>query len=343
MNEHQVPSRHRLRLAATAIVGVIALGAVLTGCSSSSDSATTTAPSSSGRPGTSAQPVGTHRPLHVVVLGDSYSAGNSAGSYEGPAECFRSPYNYGHDVAQDLGRRTGRKVVVDTQACSGATSKDVLEPSNGRPAQVDAVDAQTDVVFLTIGGNDVDFAGIVLSCLIGRNQGGGASFDAAGCDTKLAKAQKAVDDGTFKRHLEQVLTSIAAHGSPSTKVVVVGYPYLEGDTTLTGTGRDGTVVQIGSRLRALQDSGTVVQARAVADADHELGRDQITYVPTASALAGHELHAGGDYEAQAKDQNVWIQAPTPSVEALVWYHPGVRAHREVADGIILSGALDHVG
>src|SRR4051794_15660435 len=128
MDEQQVTptaTTRSLRTAVVALVATIALVAIASGCSSSADRAGSTAPTTGARSDTSAQPDGTGDPLHVVVLGDSYSAGNSAGSYEGPAECFRSPYNYGHDVAQDLGRRTGRKVVVRTEACSGATSKDV--------------------------------------------------------------------------------------------------------------------------------------------------------------------------------------------------------------------------
>jgi hypothetical protein len=34
-------------------------------------------------------------PLRIVVMGDSYTAGNGAGGYAGPTDCFRSPAAWG--------------------------------------------------------------------------------------------------------------------------------------------------------------------------------------------------------------------------------------------------------
>ena len=107
----------------------------------------------------------------VVLLGDSYSAGNGAGGYLDA--CFRTPQSAGRRYAAQV-----RAAVVDV-SCSGAVVAD-LTRARSRPAQVDAVDRTADVVVLTIGGNDVGFGSIVLQCFLfgtGTAEGGCADGD----------------------------------------------------------------------------------------------------------------------------------------------------------------------
>ena len=59
--------------------------------------------------------------LNFVQLGDSYSAGNGTGSYL-EKNCWRSPINYGAQVAAVLGAR------YTDVACSGGVVKDILQP-----------------------------------------------------------------------------------------------------------------------------------------------------------------------------------------------------------------------
>lgn len=53
--------------------------------------------------------------------------------------------------------------------CSGATTEDMTEPQSTElgtnPPQFDALDGETTVVSLTIGGNDIGFSDIALSCI----------------------------------------------------------------------------------------------------------------------------------------------------------------------------------
>ena len=77
--------------------------------------AATSAPSSSG-----AKAAATPR-SHVVQLGDAYSAGNGTGTYE-ERTCYRSPDNYGSQVAATLG------ATYTDAACSGGVVADILEP-----------------------------------------------------------------------------------------------------------------------------------------------------------------------------------------------------------------------
>lgn len=99
-----------------------------------------------------------------VAMGSSYAAGPGLKPYEpeAPARCTRSTHNYAHQLAARRG------LVLTDVTCSGATSAAVLEPWKEVPAQMDAVDADTRLVTLTIGGNDLSYIGnlMSLSCQI---------------------------------------------------------------------------------------------------------------------------------------------------------------------------------
>nr|WP_257908010.1 hypothetical protein [Janibacter limosus] len=73
-----------------------------------------------GAPGASAASAAAPKP-HYVQLGDSYSAGNGAGSYT-EKSCWRSPNNYGQRVA------TRQGATYTNAACSGGVLDDILQP-----------------------------------------------------------------------------------------------------------------------------------------------------------------------------------------------------------------------
>ena len=103
-------------------------------------------------------------PLDIVLLGDSYSAGNGAtddagqAQTYGPTDCYRSRVNWTEKYAAAL-RAEGRTVTVENHACSGGKAPDVILPrvmdtaSDSTPtptsvttlAQADAYLAQKDL------------------------------------------------------------------------------------------------------------------------------------------------------------------------------------------------------
>ena len=102
----------------------------------------------------------------VVVIGDSFSSGEGAGSYldEGEPKCHRAQTAYGAVLG---GRQT------HLIACSGAVTADVTDKSqySGEPPQVEALQDLPDnpgLVYLTIGGNDIGFKDIVQGCIGGN-------------------------------------------------------------------------------------------------------------------------------------------------------------------------------
>lgn len=93
------------------------------------------------------------QPLRYVNLGDSYSSGagiNPPAPGSAPA-CSQSQLNWAHDIASERGYR------LTDVSCSGAQTKDFrTSQSAGVAPQLDAVKADTELVTLTIGGNDGD-------------------------------------------------------------------------------------------------------------------------------------------------------------------------------------------
>lgn len=61
--------------------------------------------------------------LRVVLVGDSYAAGNGAGDYWGPAGCYRSHRNWAERYVNTL--RSAYSVVFTNRACSGSVISDV--------------------------------------------------------------------------------------------------------------------------------------------------------------------------------------------------------------------------
>lgn len=101
---------------------------------------------------------------HYVALGDSYAAGPGIPiQYGTPAGCDRSNHNYPSLLATAL--RVARFTDV---SCGGATTANMNAPEQvpggTDPPQFAALTSDTDLVTLTIGGNDIGFSEIVSTC-----------------------------------------------------------------------------------------------------------------------------------------------------------------------------------
>lgn len=106
----------------------------------------------------------------VAILGDSFSSGEGTGAYqEGTNEsgnrCHKSSLTYMYPLFGDED--------AELLACSGATigtsgdsGGNVVHGVQTRDlARIQERDGPVDAAFMTIGGNDIGFAGIVESCL----------------------------------------------------------------------------------------------------------------------------------------------------------------------------------
>jgi lysophospholipase L1-like esterase len=101
-------------------------------------------------------------PPSYVALGDSYAAGPLIPLQIPPYGCLKSDHNYGHLAAPRLG------LALRDPSCSGAETDDMTQPQGvspgPNPPQFDSLDADTAVVSLQIGGNDIGFSGIAEDC-----------------------------------------------------------------------------------------------------------------------------------------------------------------------------------
>ena len=106
-----------------------------------------------------------------VALGDSYTAGPLIPLQIPPYGCLKSNNNYAHLAATRLGQPAFRD-----PSCSGAKT-DHMESAQGvspgpNPPQLHALDADTQVVTLGIGGNDIGFSGIAENCMSATSPSG---------------------------------------------------------------------------------------------------------------------------------------------------------------------------
>nr|BFE69307.1 hypothetical protein GCM10020092_026080 [Actinoplanes digitatis] len=93
-----------------------------------------------------------------VALGDSYSSGVGASGQTGL--CLRSSNAY-----PGLWNTANSPKTYRSNACSGATTATL------RSGQLSGLNAETDLVTLTIGGNDIGFADTVITCTLASDSG----------------------------------------------------------------------------------------------------------------------------------------------------------------------------
>ena len=107
-----------------------------------------------------------------VAIGDSFSSGEGVPAFDhtndspNPDACHRSTAAYAKVLAADPSTAI---TSLDFWACSGATRKDMFlgASSNKEGPQLARVGSQTNLVTLSVGGNDIGFADVVTHCTIG--------------------------------------------------------------------------------------------------------------------------------------------------------------------------------
>jgi lysophospholipase L1-like esterase len=171
--------------------------------------------------GSLAAPAAAHEsgPLDYVALGDSYTAGIGApnGSISplypidpaDPKPCYQASPGY-VDVLDD---RPDVELVANA-ACAGWTA--AMVPLQVNVASAAGLNAETDLVTITAGGNDVGFSGILGACLK---------------PSLLDDCKRAVKAGEATARTEVVAALTSAYAAirakaPNATIVALGYPYL---------------------------------------------------------------------------------------------------------------------
>lgn len=167
-------------------------------------------------------------PLDYVALGDSYSAGSGVLPLDPSASllCARTTKNYPNLLAD----RTGADFTDVT--CGGAKTEHFATAQYpGVPPQFDALRADTDLVTLTIGGNDNNtFINAILAC-----GGLGVLTAGQGSPCKDTHGSSFSDDIARKTYpaITAALNEIRAR-SPKAEVAILGYPWIVPEQSVPG-------------------------------------------------------------------------------------------------------------
>lgn len=221
--------------------------------------------------------------VDYVALGDSFAAGMGAGDETGG--CVRSEFSsYPAVFASDSG-----VTLMRNAACSGATTDTLLDK------QLRALKDDTDLVTVSIGGNDLGVAGLATSC----SGGGGAA-----CQSDFQKALTVLK--TLPARLEQTYLAISA-AAPNARIVVTGYPMLyqlpaTDDPKFVTTAAVNTATalldgDLRQAVEAVQKRGVSIWYVDVSFAGHGLGSAK-PWVNDSGPVAFHPNAAG--YRAYAE-------------------------------------------
>lgn len=211
--------------------------------------------------------------LEYVALGDSAAAGPLIPNQDPALWCLRSDRDYPRVAAEILGAR------LTDVTCSGATTDHFAGRQFGfvKP-QYDALKPTTDLVSITIGGNDVGLVQTALSCINLLPEPIGLS-----CEDRLTAGgdQVAEDIAAWAPEFGAALDEVKRR-APHAKVLVTGYG------TYIRPGGCHPVQPIWARdADYLQGSVNLLSATAKAEAE----KRGATYVDLAAVSVGHDTCA----------------------------------------------------
>ncbi len=228
-----------------------------------------------------------------VALGDSYAAGQGGGAYQNA--CLQSGNGYPAllDGLKQLHLRADA-------TCSGATTSDL------QATQLRALNRGTRFVTVTVGGNDLNVAGVAAACA------GGPS---PACQAAIVAARSLLEPGPggpsiLATRLTASYAAIAAE-SPRATIAVTGYPYLFAAPAPSDPNAP-TILAVNSATTALNDTiRSVVGAAAATGAD-------VVFVDVTGAFAGHGIGSPDPY---------FVTAGTDA------FHPNALGYAAYADAI----------
>ncbi|MFE0172146.1 SGNH/GDSL hydrolase family protein [Streptomyces sp. NPDC059002] len=248
-----MPAQHRTAAAAVAAASFAALGL--------------------GAAPAAAEPTA---PLRYVALGDSYSAGSGVLPLDpaAPLICARTSKNYPHLIAASTG------ATLKDVTCGGAQTKDFTQsPYPGVAPQFDALSADTDLVTLTIGGNDNNtFISAILAC---GSAGIATGGQGSPCKTLYGNSFKDQIDTKTYPALKAALNEIKTR-SPKAKVAILGYPWITPAQAVPGCFAKMPIAE--GDVPYLRD----LQAHLNGAAERAAGESGATFVDMAAASDAHD-------------------------------------------------------
>ena len=284
---------------------VVAAALLVSGCTQGSAASGGSSPSPSSPPVTG----------RYVALGDSYSAGPLIPTTDLAGGCARSDHNYPSLVADAVNAKT----FVDV-TCSGADTRDLTRVQrtfgDARiPPQLRAVTADTDLVTLGIGGNDLGlFSTLVSTCTRLR----ASDPQGSPCARQLAARGPDLDAAvtTISRRVAASLLAIRAK-APRAKVLLVGYLRLAPDRgTCVGLPLAAGDYAEGRRISRALDAALKTAAR----------RTGTTFVDMYAASRGHDICS----------RDPWVNGSVNDRQKALAYHPFASGMRADARAVVAA-------
>lgn len=159
-------------------------------------------------------------PLRYVALGDSYSAASGVLPPDpaAPPQCLRSLRNYPHVIARAIGAR------LRDVTCGAAETNDFFEPQYpGVAPQLDALGPRTQLVTMTIGGND---SGVFIGTLRACGEAGVLSLgQGSPCKDRYGSSFEDTIRTTTYPSLVRALKAVREK-APRARVAILGYPWI---------------------------------------------------------------------------------------------------------------------
>lgn len=269
------------------VSGFAALVLVASGLAAAAALPATAAPAPSPAPSPAASAVNKY-----VSLGDSFAAGQGAGGYLNA--CLQS--TNGYPALLDAVKGTN---LLRNASCRNATTATVTS------TQLSVLNQGTTLVTLTVGGNDLNVAGVAALC----------TTQPTACDGAIAAAQALLvaPPGGVSELATRLTATYArvAAAAPNARIVVTGYPYLF-ELPPTSDPRYGTIVALSTATAAL--NATISGAVDAEAAQHV----KIGFVDVSAAFFGHGIGS----------PDAWINDAGPDV-----FHPTVAGYRAYAGAI----------
>ncbi|MDF1604257.1 SGNH/GDSL hydrolase family protein [Nocardioides sp. YIM 152315] len=285
-------------------VAVVLALATLAGCSTDGADPAPAPARTTGDPASSATAYDTY-----VALGDSYTAAPLVPPTDTSTVCLRSGVNYPALVAEAM-----PGTALTDVSCSGASTANARQPQRGRtgsvPPQLDAVERGTDLVTISLGGNDENLFGTLL---LGCTRLAADEPTGSPCTDRFADRVAPVLV-TVRDNLARVVRDVHDRARQA-RVLVVGYPQI---VPASGTCDD---LPLAPGDYAFARDANERLTEAVHDAADYADAE---YVDVWAATEDHDICA----------DDPWINGRVTSAARALAYHPLDTEQRAVADLVL---------
>lgn len=216
-------------------------------------------------------------------------------------------------------------------------------------AQAMDVDANTDLVLVTFGGNDAKFGDIVASCFGPETFPGLPGGSGVNCKQAVSDADDKLSEvmESLRENLVELIESRMS-GNPNSKIVLSSYPLLAEDYPYGYKIGDDEFYPSVQRVRKLGLRALDEQRRIVREINLSHPGRVVLLDSLPEAFEGHEPHPILHWTNKSRWINEFMETegdaagddPIQSIrtmEVVNFWHPNIRGHREWGDLVAASG------